>query len=441
MSGMGMRILLLVPVMALTVGACGLFEKEEGPPLPGERIPVLQSSGRLEADQRVSDLTVELPRPVTNQDWPQTGGYAHHAMHHLELGADPRQVWTVNIGQGSSSEQRLLAQPVVAGGLIFTMDADAEVRAFSADGGGQRWVRNVLPEEEEEGDLGGGLAVDEGRLFVTTGAGQVVALRAESGEELWRADLGAPVRAAPGAAQGRVFAVTVENEMVVLNAETGERVWNYEGVRADASILGGAPPAIGEGVVIVPLSSGELIALLVENGRELWTDRLAASRLPSPVSNIADIQGSPVIDRGMVFAVSHSGRLAAIQLRSGSRAWDLDVGALQTPWVAGDYVFIVTNEGYLAAVLRDSGRVRWALRLSRYVDVEDREDPVVWAGPVLAGDRLIVAGSHGEALSVSPYTGEVLGWLPLSEGVMIAPIVANRTLYFLDEDGRLTAIR
>ena len=64
-----------------------------------------------------------------------------------------------------------------------------------------------------------------------------------------------------------------------------------------------------------------------------------------------------------------------------------------------------------------------------------------WAGPVLAGDRLIVAGSHGEALSISPYTGKVLGWIKLNRGVMIAPIVANSTIYVLDTGGRLTAMR
>lgn len=437
-----LRKLLITVALGAAVSSCGLFgSDEEGPPLPGERIPVLVGEQQLEADRRVADITVELPRPAVNEEWPQAGGYASHAMHHLALGAEIQRAWRVDIGEGSSSEQKLLVQPVVAGGVVYTMDAEAEVRAFRADGGQRLWSRSVLSEEEEEGDLGGGLAVDEGRLFVTTGAGDVIALDAESGEEIWRVGLRSPIRGAPTVSGGRVFVVTIENIIHVLEAGDGERVWRHEGLAADEGILGAAAPAVGEGVVIVPQSSGELISLLVENGRQLWIDRLAASRLPSPVSNIADIKASPVIDRGMVYAVSHSGRLAAIQLRSGNRAWDLDVGALQTPWVAGDYVFVVTTNGYLGAILRNSGRVRWAINLQRYVDPEDREGTIVWAGPVLAGDRLILAGSHGEALSVSPYTGEVLGWLPLGEPVTIQPVVANNTIYFLDESGRLTAMR
>jgi hypothetical protein len=85
--------------------------------------------------------------------------------------------------------------------------------------------------------------------------------------------------------------------------------------------------------------------------------------------------------------------------------------------------------------------VRWATILGPYVDKDEREDGVFWAGPVLAGDRLIVTGSHGEALSISPYTGKVLGWIKLNRRVMISPIVANNTLYVLDDGGRLTAMR
>ena len=42
-------------------------------------------------------------------------------------------------------------------------------------------------------------------------------------------------------------------------------------------------------------------------------------------------------------------------------------------------------------------------------DEKKKKDPIIWAGPVLAGDRLIVLSSVGDAISVSPYTGEPLG--------------------------------
>ena len=414
------------------------FAPKEDPPLPGERLSVLDIDQSLRPDPRVADLAVTLPRPQTNPDWPQPGGYPDHAMQHLTLPESLSDAWETSIGAGSSSERRLLAQPVVADGKVFAMDASGKVSAFDAADGGRLWSVNVLPEEEKEGDLGGGVSFADGRLYVTTGAAQVLALDANEGTEIWRTAVSGPMRSGPTVAEGRVFAVTVENELVALSAADGRRLWTHSGIAETAGILGAASPAVARGIVVVPHSSGEIFALRAENGRPLWSEGLASVRRVNAVATLSDIRGHPVIDRGVVFAVSHSGRMVAIDLRSGVRLWDLDIGALQTPWVAGDYVYVVTTKGWIACVMRESGRVRWVVDLARFAD---EDDDVFWAGPVLAGDRLIVAGSHGEALSVSPYTGEVIGWIRLSDSVQIPPVVADNTLYFLDEDGSLAAKR
>ncbi|MGE5145857.1 MAG: PQQ-binding-like beta-propeller repeat protein [Candidatus Eiseniibacteriota bacterium] len=436
----------LVALGALMLALAGCeswnpFADKPPPPLPGERFPVLQYQQNIAADPRLADLSVELPKPETNPAWPQAGGYPNHDMAHLALGADPKVIWSASIGSGSSKSRRLLAQPVVADGKVFTMDARARVAAFNAQTGDELWRVSVLPEGEDEGEVGGGIAYDKGRLFVATGAAEVLALDANSGKDIWRTPVPAPVHSAPTIADGKVFAVTVENELQALGEDDGKKLWFHTGLAESASFLGGASPAVDRNVVVVPHTSGELFALRVENGRPIWSDGLASIQRVTAVAALADIRGDPVIDRGLVFAVSNSGRMAAIDLRTGNRVWDLDVGALQTPWIAGDYVYVLTNNGEVLCVRRDTGRVRWATVLGPYVDKDERKKGVFWAGPVLAGDRLIVTGSHGEALSISPYTGKVLGWIKLNRGVMIAPIVANNTLYVLDTGGRLTAMR
>ena len=60
---------------------------------------------------------------------------------------------------------------------------------------------------------------------------------------------------------------------------------------------------------------------------------------------------------------------------------------------------------------------------------------------MLAGDRLIVAGTNGQALSISPYTGEILGAIELPGDPAMAPIVAGDTLYFLLNSATLLAMR
>jgi outer membrane protein assembly factor BamB len=148
-----------------------------------------------------------------------------------------------------------------------------------------------------------------------------------------------------------------------------------------------------------------------------------------------------VVDRGLVLAVSHSGRFAAVELRSGGRIWDREIASAHMPWVAGDYVYVVTTTGEVLCVTRREGRIRWVQTLPRYEDPEENKEPISWSGPVLGGDRLIVVGSSGDAISLSPYTGKALGRLELPGKTLIAPVIADGTLLILTDDGDLVAYR
>jgi outer membrane protein assembly factor BamB len=205
--------------------------------------------------------------------------------------------------------------------------------------------------------------------------------------------------------------------------------------------LGGAAPAVGGEVVVAPFSSGELDALAAENGRPLWSDNLASSRNLDVVATLADIRGRPVIDEGRVYAGSHSGRLASIDMRSGERAWQHESGSDYGPWVAGDYLYVVTTDQVLLCLTRNDGRVRWLRQLPRYENEKKHEDPIAWAGPILGGDRLIVVSSAGAALSISPYTGAPLGRQEIGAPAYLGPVIADNTLYVLTDDAELSAFR
>ncbi len=178
-----------------------------------------------------------------------------------------------------------------------------------------------------------------------------------------------------------------------------------------------------------------------ENGRVVWSDNLTAVRRIDAMASLAHIRGSPVIDRGVVYAVSHSGRLVAIDQRSGARIWERGIGGVDMPWVAGEFIFVLSNDNEIFCLTREGGRVRWVQPLPRYENPEKRKDPIRWSGPVLAGDRLIVTGSHGEVMTVSPYSGEPLGSMSVPDGILMPPVVAKGTIYFLTDDADLIAYR
>ncbi|HXP31786.1 MAG TPA: PQQ-binding-like beta-propeller repeat protein [Stellaceae bacterium] len=410
-------------------------------PLPGKRIPVLGLNHQLEADPNLAAVQVRLPPPYDNPAWPDAGGYPSHAMYHLALGDKIGPAWHADIGDGASRYGRITAQPVVEDGRVFVMDANDTVSAYDAKDGHRLWRFDTQPKDMKDQAYGGGVAIAGDRLYVGTGYGQVLALEAATGKEIWRHNMMAPVHGSPTAAEGRVFAVTVDNQLEVVSAADGHVLWTHTGIPEPADLLGAPSPAVEGDIVVAPYSSGEIFALRVENGRVLWSDSLATPHPLGALSSLADIRGAPVIDRDRVFAVSHSGLMVAIDLRTGDRVWEQDIGGTHTPWVAGDFVYVIANDQELLCLGRQDGKIRWARDLPRYEDEKKKKDPLFWTGPVLAGDRLIVISSQGEAFSVSPYTGAPLGRTEFPDSVFVTPAVAGATLYVLTSEAVLIALR
>jgi len=435
-------------VLALGLASCGIADTIDAilpdapkPPLPGKRVSVLNLEQQVRPDPSIQEVDVRLPQPVVNPDWPEAGGYPSHAMYHLALGEQVHEAWSRSFGEGNSRSGQVLAAPVIENGRIFTMDAEAVVAAFDAGNGRRLWKFDTQPKKANTTTFGGGVAALGNRVYVTTGYAEILALDASTGKQLWRRPVPDPLHSAPTVADGRVFAVTVQNQLEVLAADDGRILWTHNGLPETAGLLGGSSPAVDGDIVVVAYSSGEVFALRVENGRPLWTDNLASARGLDALTQLADIRGRPVIDHGLVFAISHSGRMVAIDLRTGDRVWEQDIGGTYTPWVAGDYVYILTNEQSVVCLTRREGKIKWVLDLPRYENQEKKKDPLDWSGPLLASDRLIVLASNGDAISISPYTGKALGRIEFSDGSYVAPVLANKTLYIVTQGADLIAYR
>jgi outer membrane protein assembly factor BamB len=439
---MEFRVVVAAGMLAMALSGCSVFEKKKIP-LEGERVSVFADRGELEPDKDAQSLAVVLPAPAVNDSWPQSGGYANYAMQHLAIGDSPRVVWTANIGKGSTSDRILTTPPVVADGKVFTKDAESTVSAFEADTGKLLWNVTLKPEKARDADeFGGGVAWYGGRLFVTTGFAEVFSLNASNGEEIWHSSVSAPIRGAPLVFGDRVFSTSIDNKLHAMAAVDGSDLWSFSGLSEVAGYVGGNSPAGSSDYVVAPFSSGELVCLRIDNGRVVWNESLVGANRGElrAFGNLADIRGRPVIDRGIVYAMGSAGQISALDLLTGSHKWDRSIGGNQTPWAAGEFVFVVTGTDDVAALSRDSGKVKWATPLTQYMDTK-RTKPILWGGPVLAGDRLLVGGTTGELLAISPYNGEIMGKIDMKAPIRLAPVVSNRTIYVLTDSGELVVLR
>lgn len=426
----------------LALSACGIFRGgQKRTPTVGDRIPILVSENDVEADSSLAGVAVTLPPAQTNDAWAQPGGNAEKAIGHVALAASPARVWTAQI-DGGSNRQRLAAPPVIAEGKLFVVDVTATVHAFNADTGQRLWSADV-----SEGDanraarFGGGVSYDGGRVYATSGLGDAVALNAADGAVAWRVKPGGPLRGAPTVANDTVYVLSQDNQIFALNQADGKVRWAQQGTLETQGVFGVAAPASAQGTVVAGFSSGELNAYRYENGRVLWQDALSRTSVSTSVSSLADIDASPVIDGGRVYAVGEGGRMVALDLATGQRLWEQNVAGISTPAIAGEWLFVVTDDARLMAISRTTGRARWISQLRRYRNQKKRSGAITWFGPVLAGNRLVLVNSEGEIAYADTADGTVATTVEAGDPFGLSPVVANGTLYTLDDRGRIAAYR
>jgi outer membrane protein assembly factor BamB len=434
----------LVVALSLGVSGCGIFKgKSGGPKTPtvGERVPILSriESG-AKVDPELAGVSVILPPAEANAEWAQGGGTADKAYGHLALGASPSRLWTARI-VGSTNKRRLAAAPVIGEGRLYVMDTSGVVTALNADTGAKIWSRNFDVEDDTKAIFGGGVSFDAGTVYVTTGLGEVAALGAGDGAQRWKVRPAGPLRGAPTIGYNAVYVMTQDNQIVALNVDDGKQLWNQSASVTQSGVFGVAAPAVGQGTVVAGYSSGELVAYRYENGRQLWSDALARTSISTEVGSLTDVDADPIIDRGRVFALGRGGRMAAYELTTGQRIWELNLAGISTPAVAGDWVFTLTDHAQLLAIARGTGKVRWMNQLARYKKEKKRKGPIFWVGPVLAGNRLWVANTEGQLAYADPSEGTLTQYGKFKGAVSLAPVVANQTLYVLDDSGTVTAYR
>lgn len=434
--------------MSVSLGACstvgGWFSSDEDEMIvAGERVSVLDLQTELEPeDASLMKEGVALPKAWNNEFWPQAGGYPSHTMQHLGFTKDqPDLMWKADIGDGASVRFPLTSTPVVVGDTVLALDAGHQVTALDGETGDRKWRTDIAHEYEEERVIGGGIAYSRGVIYATNGYNELLGLDLRSGDILWRKELPAPARAAPTIMDGRIFVMTLDNRLVVFDIETRQSLWEFAGISETAGLVGAASPAVNREIVVPAFSSGELFALRVQNGAVAWAENLAVVRSAGGMASLADIRALPVIDKGLVIAVSFSGRIVAIDERSGTRVWSREIGGTETPWVSGNMVYVLSADNALVALSREKGILRWVKELPRYEDPDDKDDYIFWKGPVLAGGRLILASSHGYVVEIDPETGEMIRNWKTGKNVSTAPVVSGDTLYLLGEDGILLAYR
>jgi outer membrane protein assembly factor BamB len=335
-------------------------------------------------------------------------------------------LWSARVGDGEGG-LGLRQGPVVDSGRVYAAAVEGGVRALDLQTGQGVWT---YPSKAR---LSGGPGVGEGLVVVGGLDGDVIALDAASGAEKWRAKVGNEVIAAPVIAQGRVFVRSNDGRVTAFDAATGERRWFWNRDLPSLTVRGNDAVTAGPGVLFVGNDDGTVAMLAMDDGRPLWDIPVGQPEGRTELDRMADVDGTPVLEGGTVFATSYKSRTMAIDGPSGRPLWAAEHGGAGRPAVAADRIVVAEPNGAVFGLDKQSGAA-------------------LWQQPGLARRAVSGAAVVGEYAVVADFEGYV-HWLRLDNGdfaarsragrdaVRAAPVVADGIVLVQNVDGGLTAFR
>lgn len=409
----------------------------------GKRYSVLDRlGGGTEQDRKARNMDIMLDKPVRNSTHhhQEVAAASHMLFDALDGGGVPRRISVTDVGGAPDNKARLTSAPVIDGNNLFTLDGGGVVRAFDISdpqNPRSRWTLDITREDERE-YIGGNISYGGGKIFFTSGNGEVMAIDAAGGERIWSKSFNMPIKSAPAYKSGRVYFFTSASRMYCLDGPSGELIWSHQGIASAEYIAGVVSPifadAGGEDIVIAAYPSGDVYALNSRTGKERWSIALRRdARQKLSAVAVRSIDATPVLYKGSVYLASNSGNFAVVDVASGQISWTAPLSVYNPPVVSGNAVFVATTQGGVMALSRKDGGVIWSSSLP----VRDDGDPVSWAGPSLASGMLLFSGSNGHMKALSYKDGEEMFDIEIPPYIYLPPVISSNGMWLLNNRAEL----
>jgi len=348
---------------------------------------------------------------------------------------EPVIAWSTSIGDGVDKYYSQL-QPAVDEKAVYVAARDGEVKALSVKEGEKLWSVDLSEHESNIANrsarLSGGIGLGVDTLYIGTENAQVFALDAENGDIKWVTKITGEVIAQPVYDNGFVVVHTSRGDLTALDSNTGEEVWILPNAQPKLSLRGSATPSISQGGVIYGRADGYVSAALLESGQPLWQIPVARPFGATELDRLADADMKPVIVNGVVYALAYNGNLVAIDLLKGEQLWSQKYSGYNDISVSGRDIFLTDYRGYVFAINRNDGKQRWVNKELAYRNV---------TGVTVANDFIVVGDAEGYLHWIDRETGKFVAQQDLdSDGIYIEPIATRTHLYLQTRSGDLIAI-
>ena len=347
----------------------------------------------------------------------------------------PSTAWDVSVGNGIGDFYSNL-HPAYADSVVYAADRKGTVKAVNADDGKEVWSVNLAEKDgwfsRKPALLSGGLTVSGGHVYVGSEKAQVYALDAGDGSIVWQTTAAGEVLSRPTASDGLVLVHTSNGQLQALDENSGVVKWTVNLDMPALSLRGESAPAVAYGAAIVGGDNGRVSAVLMQQGQLIWQQRISQATGTTEIDRLSDVDTTPVIVNGVVYALAYNGNLTALDLRSGQILWKRELGSVNDFIVDGNRIYIVDQNDRILALTTDGGVTLWTQS-----DLLHR----LLTAPALYNGSLVVGDSEGYMHWVNPEDGRFEAQQKVdSSGFLTEPVVADGKLLIQAKDGTLYAI-
>ena len=261
-------------------------------------------------------------------------------------------------------------------------------------------------------------------------------MNAETGAPTWRKIMESPIRIAPTVTANMLLIQTVDNRLYALDKSNGQELWRFGVAHEDTVIAGGASPAYDaeDNVVVAGFSNGEIVVLNAAVGTPLWSQMLVSNKQARSTTEINTIGAYPIVEDGIIYAISNSDMTVALDMRTGDKLWEKEIGSTQNMLLSGDYLFIISNKNILYAVEKYTGEILWSLDIREYLNDEDEKAAVYAAPPLMLNGNILLAFSNGKILKIDAANGIVSAKTELELDISNGLIAVQQKVVAVSDD-------
>lgn len=356
---------------------------------------------------------------------------------------EPEEMWSVSVGDGVEHYDSAL-RPLILKDKVFAASRAGLVMGFDKESGKRLWTFDVRNDgtgsifdalqfwNSETARVSGGVSAGYDKVFVGTENGDVVALNPETGELVWRVKVKGEVIASPAAGEGYVLVNTSAGYLFALHPDTGEQRWMHEQESAVLSLRGTSEPVIANGGVVFGSGAGKVSVLIADKGVLAWDAAIAVPKGATDLSRMVDVDATPIVIDGTVYAIAFNGELVALELRTGRVMWKREYASFRDMVIEGNTIYLVDSVGKIFAIDRRNGLEQWAqLGLHKHF----------LTGPAVYKDYLAVGDVEGNLFWLDKNSGEFVAQESYGSAFYVQGVSSADELVIQTRDGELSLIR